>query len=130
MDQFRTQTSHQLPSNPVIIKRELCYTLSFIFILISSVIVFNLGGSSEPLAFSRFGFFPAQKLIPNQQRPSLGSCDYSYGKWIRDENYPIQLYDENCPFLDPGFRCRQNGRKDVEFLKWRWQPDGCDIPRY
>ncbi|GKV38884.1 hypothetical protein SLEP1_g46743 [Rubroshorea leprosula] len=39
------------------------------------------------------------------------------------------MYGENCPFLDPGFRCRQNGRKDVKYLKWRWQPHGCDLPR-
>ncbi|XP_022746984.1 protein trichome birefringence-like 8 [Durio zibethinus] len=130
MDQLTNHTSHQLPSIPVIIKRQLYCTLSFIFILICSVIVSNLGGSSEQLAFFRSGFFPAQKLIPNQKRPSLGACDYSHGRWVRDENFPIQLYDEYCPFLDPGFRCAQNGRKDVEFLKWRWQPDGCDLPRF
>ncbi|KAK6231883.1 hypothetical protein SCA6_001956 [Theobroma cacao] len=128
MDQVTTPTRHQLPSTPVIIKRELCYTLFFVSILISSIILFNLGGSSEQLVFFRFGFF-SQKLKPDQQRPSLGACDYSYGRWVREENYPIQLYDENCPFLDPGFRCRQNGRTDVEYLKWRWQPDGCDLPR-
>ncbi|XVF07600.1 hypothetical protein REPUB_Repub06bG0153300 [Reevesia pubescens] len=130
MDQITTQTRHQLPSNPIIIKKELFYTLSFVFILISSIIVFNLGGSSEPLSFFRFANFFPQKLIPDQKIPSLGACDYSYGRWVRDENYPIQLYDEKCPFLDPGFRCRQNGRKDVEFLKWRWQPHGCDLPRF
>ena len=129
MDQPTTQTRHQLPSNPVIIKRELCYTLFIVFILISSIIVFNLGGSSESLVFFGFGNFLPQKLTSNQQIPLLGACDYSYGRWVQDENYPIQLYDENCPFLDPGFRCRRNGRKDVEFLKWRWQPDGCDLPR-
>ncbi|GLT40685.1 hypothetical protein SLA2020_147990 [Shorea laevis] len=43
---------------------------------------------------------------------------------------PFWMYGENCPFLDPGFRCRQNGRKDVEYLKWRWQPHGCDLPTF
>jgi hypothetical protein len=22
------------------------------------------------------------------------------------------------------------GRPDLEFLKWRWKPDGCDLPRF
>ncbi|XP_022767018.1 protein trichome birefringence-like 8 [Durio zibethinus] len=128
MDQLTTQTRHKLPFTPVIIKRGLCYALSFFVILISSIIVFNLGDFPDPLAFVG-NFFP-WKLAPNQRRPPSGACDYSYGRWVRDENYPIQMYDENCPFLDPGFRCRQNGRKDVEFLKWRWQPDGCDLLRF
>ncbi|EPS65682.1 hypothetical protein M569_09098, partial [Genlisea aurea] len=53
-------------------------------------------------------------------------CDYSAGKWVRD---PREGYDENCPFLDPGFRCRRNGRSDDGYRKWRWQPHGCDLPR-
>ncbi|OMO68428.1 hypothetical protein COLO4_29663 [Corchorus olitorius] len=130
MDQVPTQTRHQLlPSTPfVIIKKQLCCSLSFVFILISSVVVFNLGGSfSQPLALFRFGFFP-QKLIPI---PHKNACDYSNGRWVRDNNnHSIQFYDENCPFLDPGFQCRHNGRKDVEYLKWRWQPHGCNLPRF
>ncbi|KAK8600506.1 hypothetical protein V6N13_059708 [Hibiscus sabdariffa] len=133
MDERTTQTRFSsvsfVPLSPTI-KRERSYILSFVFILlISFTIVFNLpvpgpGSSKSPFLF-RFGnLFPAApKLIPNQ------ACDYSYGTWVRDENRPIQLYDEKCVFLDPGFRCRQNGRKDVEFLKWRWQPHGCDLPR-
>ncbi|XVF76151.1 hypothetical protein PTKIN_Ptkin13bG0243100 [Pterospermum kingtungense] len=121
MDQLTILTRHQLPSSPVIIKRELCCALSFVFILISSIIFFNHGGSWESLLFL------PRTLTPNQQ---IGACDYSYGRWVRDDNFPIQLYGENCPFLDPGFRCRRNGRKDVEFLKWRWQPHGCDLPRF
>ncbi|XVF55791.1 hypothetical protein PTKIN_Ptkin06aG0065200 [Pterospermum kingtungense] len=127
--QVTTRATHQLPSTPIMtIKREHCYTLSFVFIFISSVIVFNLG----LFDFFRFRFFPAaHKPIPNEQRTWVGTpCDYSYGRWVRDESYRIQSYDENCQFLDPGFRCRRNGRKDVEFLKWRWQPHGCDLPRF
>ncbi|OMO82393.1 PC-Esterase [Corchorus capsularis] len=61
MDQVPTQTRHQLllPSTPfVIFKKQLCCSLSFVFILISSVVVFNLGGSfSQPLSLFRFDGF-------------------------------------------------------------------------
>lgn len=41
------------------IKREVCYILSFGFILMSTIIIFYKGGSSDPLVFSRLGeFFP------------------------------------------------------------------------
>ncbi|KAK9194083.1 hypothetical protein WN944_004785 [Citrus x changshan-huyou] len=76
----------------------------------------------------RFGFL--SQILPSNQETPLQVCDYSYGKWVRDESYPLRSYSESCPFLDPGFRCRQNGRKDDEYLKWRWQPHSCDLPRF
>uniref|UniRef100_A0A2C9V802 Uncharacterized protein n=1 Tax=Manihot esculenta TaxID=3983 RepID=A0A2C9V802_MANES len=118
---------HHLFSLPIIIKRELVYAICLItFILISSIFVFDLIDSHQ---LSRLGFL-SQVLLKNQNS-SQGACDYSNGRWVRDQSYyKIQSYDETCPFLDPGFRCRQCGRKDVEYLKWRWKPEGCEIPRF
>ena len=66
----------------------------------------------------------------NPQKSPLEACDYATGRWVWDEGYPLRSYDESCPFLDPGFRCRQNGRSDGSYRNWRWQPDSCDLPRY
>lgn len=58
-----------------------------------------------------------------------GECDFSVGSWVWDDSYP--LYESrNCPFLDGGFRCQENGRPDSDYLKWRWQPSHCDLPRF
>ncbi|ONK78022.1 uncharacterized protein A4U43_C02F13380 [Asparagus officinalis] len=58
-----------------------------------------------------------------------GDCDLFEGEWVWDENYP--LYDSrDCEFLDEGFRCSENGRPDRLYTKWRWQPAGCDLPRF
>jgi hypothetical protein len=55
-------------------------------------------------------------------------CDLFDGKWVWDDAYP--LYDSrDCPFLDPGFRCSENGRPDASYSKWRWQPSRCDLAR-
>jgi hypothetical protein len=56
-------------------------------------------------------------------------CDLFDGEWVRaDGGYP--LYDSrDCPFLDVGFRCSENGRLDASYTKWRWQPMRCDLPR-
>nr|XP_025883003.1 protein trichome birefringence-like 11 [Oryza sativa Japonica Group] len=46
-----------------------------------------------------------------------------------DERRP--LYEpRRCPFVDEGFRCRENGRPDDAFAKWRWQPRHCTLPRF
>nr|XP_034601218.1 protein trichome birefringence-like 8 [Setaria viridis] len=41
-------------------------------------------------------------------------CDYSDGRWVRDDA-GVTAYTEGCPFLDPGFRCLRNGRRDDSF---------------
>ncbi|KAK9097421.1 hypothetical protein Sjap_022918 [Stephania japonica] len=54
-------------------------------------------------------------------------CDLYSGRWVRDEGYPIYR-PGSCPFVDEAFDCQSNGRSDSEYLKWRWKPDGCDLP--
>ncbi|KAM0841488.1 hypothetical protein ACQ4PT_058985 [Festuca glaucescens] len=62
--------------------------------------------------------------------PVVGEeCDLFDGKWVWDDSYP--LYESrDCPFLDPGFRCSENGRPDASYSKWRWQPSRCDLARF
>lgn len=43
-----------------------------------------------------------------------------------DESFP--LYDASqCSFAEHGFNCLANGKRDKEYLKWRWKPKNCDI---
>ncbi|XP_057865213.2 protein trichome birefringence-like 11 [Cryptomeria japonica] len=63
------------------------------------------------------------------EKKQLSECDLSVGMWVRDEAYPI-YQSQNCPFMDSGFRCQENGRPDTDYLKWRWQPSDCDLPRF
>ncbi|GJM88023.1 hypothetical protein PR202_ga04039 [Eleusine coracana subsp. coracana] len=56
-------------------------------------------------------------------------CDMFDGEWVWDDAYP--LYESrDCPFLDVGFRCSENGRPDSSYTKWRWKPSRCDLPRF
>uniref|UniRef100_A0A453CD97 Uncharacterized protein n=1 Tax=Aegilops tauschii subsp. strangulata TaxID=200361 RepID=A0A453CD97_AEGTS len=56
-------------------------------------------------------------------------CDFFDGEWVRDDSYPLYA-SKDCPFLDGGFRCSENGRPDASYTRWRWQPSCCDLPRF
>ncbi|XP_057467230.1 protein trichome birefringence-like 34 [Actinidia eriantha] len=72
-------------------------------------------------------------LIPvGENSNSLSRCDLFSGKWVYDEKaYP--LYEENhCSFIHlfNGISCERAGRMDSKYQHWRWQPHGCDLPRF
>ncbi|PON82894.1 Protein trichome birefringence-like [Trema orientale] len=133
-DQLRQPVQSQKLQISFVLRRELRYVLSFIILIISSLVISWLINLISPLDrqlfMFRLGFL--SPILSNNSKTSSNSsvCDYSYGRWVRDETRLLESYDESCPFLDPGFRCRRNGRPDEDFRRWRWQPDGCDLPRF
>ncbi|XP_020426063.1 protein trichome birefringence-like 6 [Prunus persica] len=59
-----------------------------------------------------------------------GGCDFSTrGRWVYDKSYPLYT-NRSCPFIFEGFDCQGNGRSDKDYMRWRWQPQDCDIPRF
>lgn len=81
---------------------------------------------------SFFYMFPSETVVEtNRSRDANSSkeCNMFDGKWVVDENYP--LYNaSDCPFAERGFDCLANGRSDKEYLKWRWRPKNCEVPRF
>ncbi|XP_059669590.1 protein trichome birefringence-like 9 [Cornus florida] len=103
-------------------KREISYAS---LLLITTTLIFFKTIISSSL-------FHPRSLQPSNNTTTTttsSSCDYSNGRWVWDDTYPLQSYTEDCPFLDPGFRCHRCGRQDFDYRKWRWQPKDCDLPR-
>ncbi|KAJ1389915.1 PMR5 N-terminal domain [Sesbania bispinosa] len=55
-------------------------------------------------------------------------CDYFNGKWVRDKRGP--LYNgTTCATVKESHNCISNGRRDSDYLYWRWKPNECYLPR-
>nr|CAB3459062.1 unnamed protein product [Digitaria exilis] len=70
---------------------------------------------------------------PEQPPPQrAAACDLYQGRWTFDAAGELSpLYRESeCEFLTEQVTCMRNGRRDDSYQKWRWQPAGCDLPRY
>ncbi|KAL8111777.1 hypothetical protein AgCh_019470 [Apium graveolens] len=65
--------------------------------------------------------------IVEVKKTSLDKCDIFHGRWVKDDTKPYYPAG-SCPHIDRDFDCYLNKRPDSEFVKWRWQPNGCDIP--
>ncbi|KAG6631212.1 protein PMR5-like [Carya illinoinensis] len=57
------------------------------------------------------------------------TCALFAGTWVRDDTYPL-YQSSNCPIIDPEFNCQMYGRPDSDYLKYRWQPLNCKLPRF
>ncbi|GAB4824543.1 Protein pmr5 [Ancistrocladus abbreviatus] len=70
-----------------------------------------------------------QNGLPPLIQANMTSCNLFMGSWIYDDSYPL-YQSSQCPFIDPEFNCQLYGRPDSDYLKYRWEPAGCDPPRF
>ncbi|XP_047079932.1 protein trichome birefringence-like 19 [Lolium rigidum] len=58
------------------------------------------------------------------------SCDVARGEWVPDSAGPYYT-NATCPLIDGRQDCMKYGKPGMEsILGWRWQPHGCDLPRF
>ncbi|KDP24359.1 hypothetical protein JCGZ_25655 [Jatropha curcas] len=72
---------------------------------------------------------------PNLHVSDLGSrervkeCDIFTGKWVPYSKGPYYT-NATCNLMIDQQNCMKFGRPDTEFMKWRWRPDGCELPLF
>jgi hypothetical protein len=56
-------------------------------------------------------------------------CDLFKGHWVRESRGHLYT-NSSCTTIPESKNCFKNGRKDMDFLNWRWKPDECELPRF
>ncbi|CAN6178465.1 unnamed protein product [Urochloa humidicola] len=56
--------------------------------------------------------------------PLSGACDMTRGRWVRDPSARPYYTNATCVFIEGYQNCMKHGRPSLEFLQWRWRPDG------
>lgn len=67
--------------------------------------------------------------VPKAKSGMMTLCNIFDGKWVLDNSYPLYR-TRSCRFIDEAFDCEANGRPDLDYMKWRWQPRDCNLPRF
>ncbi|XAR51570.1 hypothetical protein NMG60_11006234 [Bertholletia excelsa] len=56
-------------------------------------------------------------------------CDLFSGRWVPYTEGPYYTNETKC-VIDDRQNCMKFGRPDTGFMKWRWKPDECELPRF
>ncbi|OEL17682.1 Protein trichome birefringence-like 21 [Dichanthelium oligosanthes] len=57
-------------------------------------------------------------------------CDiFRPGEWVPDDDAPYYT-NRTCPLIQEHQNCMKYGRPDTGFMRWRWRPAGCELPRF
>lgn len=57
-------------------------------------------------------------------------CDIFEGEWIQTGENESLYSSTKCAWIPDWKNCFKHGRKDTEFVNWRWKPHACELPRF
>ncbi|KAK6928231.1 Trichome birefringence-like, N-terminal domain [Dillenia turbinata] len=112
------------------IGRVVPFASSLLLIGIISLLIYHSSNNYKAMTSQQQYALTHQKQVPNHTHTGDNEeCDIFKGHWIQDPN--AYLYDNlSCPTLPDWKNCFKHGRKDREFVNWRWKPENCELPRF
>lgn len=97
----------------------------------SSAIILSLKkrhGSSSGSSSSSGNQYSSSR--PSSFQGNRSTCSLFMGTWVHDDSYPLYK-PADCPaVVESEFDCQMYGRPDSNYLKYRWQPQNCNLPTY
>ncbi|KAH9742019.1 protein ALTERED XYLOGLUCAN 4-like [Citrus sinensis] len=101
---------------------------SFLFYSLALTTVFSFFLLFSP---SSVKILPKSSVHYDQGREKIDveECDLFKGRWVPDFR-GSQYTNWSCPTIPVSKNCFRHGRKDTDFLNWRWKPHNCDLPRF
>ncbi|XP_031094784.1 protein ALTERED XYLOGLUCAN 4-like isoform X1 [Ipomoea triloba] len=132
-------TSHTTTNLPIcLVKTEKLFGmgstgfLCFYSLFFSLIFSFYIFSSSTPHKFTPIqdnADTPSNAYSQRLQTVDNESCDLFDGEWVEEKEGP--LYSNlSCPTIPLSKNCFYHGRKDRDFVYWRWKPEGCELPRF
>ena len=61
------------------------------------------------------------------EEPTVKKCDIFTGEWIPNPKAPYYK-NTTCWGIHEHQNCMKYGKPNLDFMKWRWKPDGCELP--
>ncbi|KAI5055003.1 hypothetical protein GOP47_0030148 [Adiantum capillus-veneris] len=104
------------------------------FLHISSVL--SLKKSSQAPRSSAMSSSPSSPTLSSTWKRTQSSaastgCDYTAGKWVKNEKPPLYSGSTCKRWLSAMWACRSMaGRPNFHYESFRWQPNGCNLPEF
>ncbi|BAT99573.1 Protein ALTERED XYLOGLUCAN 4 Protein trichome birefringence-like 27 [Vigna angularis] len=89
----------------------------------------SLSSNNTITYLSSFSASASPPSSPEREKTNATKCDYFNGEWVSDSRGPL-YNDTTCGTIKEGRNCITHGRTDLEYLKWRWKPIECNLPRF
>jgi len=89
--------------------------------------LFRYSSSSNKESKKPYSAFDDLNESSSLPSTSIKKCDIFSGEWVPNPKAPYYS-NKTCWAIHEHQNCMKYGRPDSEFMKWKWKPNGCELP--
>ncbi|XP_031284600.1 protein ALTERED XYLOGLUCAN 4-like [Pistacia vera] len=125
---YQQDKLHHYSKNERCISKGRLAPFLFSSLALTTIFSFFLLNSPNPLKI-------LHKQDPDQSLRFIKSqkedkCDLFKGRWVPELEGGPQYTNSTCATIPISKNCFRHGRRDRDFLNWRWKPEKCDLPKF